>query len=186
MAKPPILALGGIEAGGSKFICGIGTGPADLKTIRIPTTTPEATIAGVVAFFREHADIAAIGIGSFGPVDLRGRITSTPKLAWQNFDLGGAIRKGSRCKGRIRYGCECRGVGRGSLGRRARRFRFPVFDGGNGHRRRRDDSQSGASRLTSSRDGPHPDTSRFLHRYLPRVAVPTTAIASKDSRLVQR
>src|SRR5580704_17398754 len=91
MAKPPILALGGIEAGGSKFICGVGTGPDDLKTIRIPTTTPEATIAAVVAFFREQADIAAIGIGSFGPVDLRGRITSTPKLAWQNFDLGGAI-----------------------------------------------------------------------------------------------
>jgi len=97
MAKPPILALGGIEAGGSKFVCGVGTGPDDLKTIRIPTTTPEETIAAVLAFFREHSDVTAIGIGSFGPVDLRpgsprfGWITSTPKLAWQNFDLASAI-----------------------------------------------------------------------------------------------
>jgi fructokinase len=93
--------LGGIEAGGTKFVCGIGTGPGDLKEIRISTTTPEATISAVLAFFREEATagLRAIGIGSFGPVDIRpgsptyGWITSTPKLGWRKFDLAGAIGK---------------------------------------------------------------------------------------------
>jgi fructokinase len=95
--------FGSIEAGGTKFVCGVGTGPEDLITTAIPNTLPAATIDGAVAFFREHAEIngstelTAIGIGSFGPVDLDplsptfGYITSTPKLAWQNCDLAGAI-----------------------------------------------------------------------------------------------
>ena len=92
--------FGGIEAGGTKFVCGIGTGVEDLKTVRIPTTSPGATAEAAVAFFREQSGccLRAIGIGSFGPVDLHpgsptfGHITSTPKLAWQNYDLAGAIR----------------------------------------------------------------------------------------------
>jgi fructokinase len=91
---------GSIEAGGTKFVCGIGTGPQDLRTAQFPTTTPQETVAQVVQYFREQAGtaLAAIGIGSFGPVDLHpesptfGRITSTPKPGWQNFDLVGAVR----------------------------------------------------------------------------------------------
>ncbi len=84
--------FGGIEAGGTKFICGVGTGPDDLETVRIPTATPEATIREVAAFFLAHAPLRAIGIGSFGPVDLRsGHITTTPKPGWQGFDLAGSI-----------------------------------------------------------------------------------------------
>lgn len=92
--------LGGIEAGGTKFVCGIGTGPADLITTQFPTTTPEATITKAVDWFREHAgpDLEAVGIASFGPVDLDpnspayGSITSTPKAGWQNTAIVGAIR----------------------------------------------------------------------------------------------
>ena len=84
--------LGGIEAGGTKFVCGVGTGPGDLQTIHIPTTSPDATIAAAVEFLGKHAPRAA-GIASFGPVDLAtGHITSTPKAGWRNFDLAGAIR----------------------------------------------------------------------------------------------
>lgn len=92
--------LGAIEAGGTKFVCGVGTGPDDLVTTRIDTTTPEATVGHVLDFLRRHRDVRAVGIGSFGPVDLHpespsfGHITSTPKAGWQNFDLGGAIRRG--------------------------------------------------------------------------------------------
>jgi len=97
----PMSVFGGIEAGGTKFVCGVGTGPEDLQTVRIPTTTPEATVEAAAAFFRERAadGLAAVGIASFGPVDLDagsptfGHITSTPKLAWQNFDLAGAVGK---------------------------------------------------------------------------------------------
>lgn len=51
-----------------------------------------------VAFFRARAPLEAVGIGSFGPADLRpesptfGFITSTPKLAWRNFDFAGTLR----------------------------------------------------------------------------------------------
>jgi fructokinase len=92
--------FGAIEAGGTKFICAIGTGPHDLESVQIPTTTPAATLDAVVDFFRaRRSDLHAIGIASFGPVDLNpdswtyGYITSTPKAGWRNCDIAGAIRK---------------------------------------------------------------------------------------------
>ncbi len=95
--------VGGIEAGGTKFVCAVGTGPDDMRAeARFPTTTPEETVARTVAFFREqekaHGRPAAIGIASFGPLDPNpasptfGYITSTPKPRWANVDLAGAIR----------------------------------------------------------------------------------------------
>jgi fructokinase len=94
--------FGGIEAGGTKFVCAVGTGPGDLhKRTSFPTTTPAATIAQALAFFKQQPEmVAAIGIGAFGPVDPNpasptyGYITSTPKLAWQNTDIRGAIARG--------------------------------------------------------------------------------------------
>jgi fructokinase len=81
--------LGAIEAGGTKFICGVGTGPDDIETIRIPTTTPRETIAATVEFLKRKAP-AAVGIGSFGPVK-DGWIVNTPKPGWSNVDLAGEI-----------------------------------------------------------------------------------------------
>ena len=93
--------LGGIEAGGTKFVCAVGTGPDDIRSeIRFPTTTPEETIGRAIAFFEDQAkqvELAAIGIASFGPVDPNpasptfGYITTTPKPGWANADLAGAI-----------------------------------------------------------------------------------------------
>ena len=95
--------FGAIEAGGTKFVCGIGTGPDDLQTAQFPTSTPEITVASVIEFFQKSkVDLAAIGIGSFGPVDINrnsstyGHITSTPKVGWQNFDLRGTIERALR------------------------------------------------------------------------------------------
>lgn len=87
--------FGAIEAGGTKFVCGVGTGPHDLVTAQIQTSSPSATVAAAVQWIRENAGqpLRAVGIGSFGPVDLQsGRITSTPKLAWRNYDLADAVR----------------------------------------------------------------------------------------------
>jgi fructokinase len=90
--------VGGIEAGGSKFVCAVGSQPDDLHVGEVPTTTPEETIQRTVAFFQDHPPGGAIGIGSFGPIDPNltsptfGYITATPKLAWRNFDFAGAIR----------------------------------------------------------------------------------------------
>ena len=76
-------------------MCGVGTGPDDLQLTIVPTTSPQATIDQIIAFFRDQAgrELSAVGIGSFGPVDLHpesptfGFITSTPKVGWQQYDL---------------------------------------------------------------------------------------------------
>ncbi|MDX6411508.1 MAG: fructokinase [Gaiellaceae bacterium] len=90
--------FGGIETGGSKWMCAVGTGPDDLpSTESFPTTTPEETIGRAIAFFEAAGPVDAIGIGSFGPVDLDpasptwGYITSTPKPGWVNTNVARAI-----------------------------------------------------------------------------------------------
>ena len=96
---------GGIEAGGTKFVCAIGSGPDDLRSVeRFPTTTPAETIARAIDFFHsqaaKHGPIAAVGIAAFGPLDpdpksaRYGYITSTPKPGWRDTDLAGAIQRG--------------------------------------------------------------------------------------------
>jgi fructokinase len=90
--------FGGVEAGGSKFVCAVGTGPEDLRaTTQVPTTAPEETIAACVRFFAAHRPLVALGVASFGPVDLDpssptwGFITTTPKPDWAQVDLAGAF-----------------------------------------------------------------------------------------------
>lgn len=90
---------GGIEAGGTKFVCAVGENPETIHDqIAFATTTPEETIGRAVEFFESFAEeIAAVGIGSFGPVDpdpdspSYGMITTTPKPGWQNVDILGRI-----------------------------------------------------------------------------------------------
>jgi len=90
---------GGIEAGGTKFVCAVGESPETIHDqIEFATTTPEETIGRAVEFFESFIEeIAAVGIGSFGPVDpdpgspSYGMITTTPKPGWQNVDILGRI-----------------------------------------------------------------------------------------------
>ena len=85
------MIFGAIEAGGTKFVCAISDETLKIKErISIPTTTPEETLAEVFNFFDTYP-VDAIGIGSFGPIDVNplsetyGSITSTPKPGWKNF-----------------------------------------------------------------------------------------------------
>ena len=80
---------GGIEAGGTKFVCAVGQAPQAIRASTvIPTTTPTATLNQVIAFFQSYA-IQSLGLATFGPIDLNrdsptyGHILSTPKLAWR-------------------------------------------------------------------------------------------------------
>ncbi|HNT24425.1 MAG TPA: ROK family protein [Anaerolineales bacterium] len=93
----------GLEAGGTKFNCIAATGPNDIRAeARFPTTTPAETLGRVIEFFRrvqaEHGPLAALGIGSFGPVDPNpasptfGYITTTPKPGWAQADIVGPLR----------------------------------------------------------------------------------------------
>ena len=96
--------FGGVEAGGTKFNCIVGTGPDDIvETARFETTGPDETLDAVVDFFVDASaatPLAAIGVGSFGPVDLHpgsrtyGRITATPKPGWSDTDIVGRLRDG--------------------------------------------------------------------------------------------
>ncbi len=99
---------GGIEAGGTKFVCAVGTGPNDMRAeVRFTTTTPEETIGQAVDFFKEQGELTAVGIASFGPLnpDPRsatfGTITTTPKPGWANVNLGGRV---SEALGGIPFG----------------------------------------------------------------------------------
>lgn len=90
---------GALEAGGTKMVCAIGDEKGNiLHRISIPTTTPAETMPKMIEFFRAYS-ILALGIGCFGPIDLDkksptyGYITTTPKLAWQNFDIVGEFEK---------------------------------------------------------------------------------------------
>jgi fructokinase len=92
------MSLGGVEAGGTKWVCAIGDGPDDLgETITFPTTTPAETIARAAEFFMHNGGVDALGIGSFGPLVVRrssptwGRITTTPKPGWRDTELGSAL-----------------------------------------------------------------------------------------------
>ncbi|WP_277631020.1 ROK family protein [Atopococcus tabaci] len=90
--------LGAIEAGGTKFVCAVSDDQLTIQErVTIPTTTPEETMKQVFAFF-DRFEIAAIGVGSFGPIDINtesptyGYITTTPKTAWENFDFLGSLK----------------------------------------------------------------------------------------------
>jgi fructokinase len=91
---------GGIEAGGTKFVCAVaGDDGKLLDETTFSTTTPDQTIGRAIEFLREQGDLAAIGISCFGPVDLTpgsptyGTITTTPKPGWANTDIVGRIRR---------------------------------------------------------------------------------------------
>lgn len=94
--------VGSIEVGGTKSVCAVGSGPEDLRDVRrFPTGAPAATIATAIEYFLEqrqrHGDLKAVGIGSFGPLDLdrssptHGHVSSTPKPGWSGADVAGPI-----------------------------------------------------------------------------------------------
>jgi fructokinase len=96
--SPASKLLAGVELGGTKCVCILGTGPADLRAQeRLPTGDREDTLRQIEAVLErwraEHGNPQALGIASFGPVDLKpgspthGFITSTSKLHWRDTDV---------------------------------------------------------------------------------------------------
>ncbi|MDD2695010.1 MAG: ROK family protein [Anaerolineales bacterium] len=95
--------FGGIEAGGTKFVCMVARSPeAILDERRIPATHPDETLQRAIEFFLPYArlgKLAAVGIAAFGPVDLNpasatfGNITTTPKPGWSHVDLRARVER---------------------------------------------------------------------------------------------
>lgn len=89
---------GGIEAGGTKFVCAVSDEDQTiLDRISIPTTQPEETLAAVFDFFDQYT-LSAMGIGSFGPIGIDeekenyGYILATPKAGWADYDFLGKMK----------------------------------------------------------------------------------------------
>lgn len=104
-SPPPGPLLGGIEAGGTKYVCAVAQHPAEpLMEVRFATREPAETVNEAIAFFREaeakYGAISAMGIGTFGPANIHprspgyGEILRTPKPGWEGFNLVNAIREG--------------------------------------------------------------------------------------------
>jgi fructokinase len=90
---------GCIEAGGTKFIVGVASGPNDIReTIRIDTTTPDETIGAAISWLQQHGPLKSIGIASFGPAELNrearnwGHITATTKPGWSHSSFAARVR----------------------------------------------------------------------------------------------
>jgi fructokinase len=95
------MRYGGIEAGGTKWVCAIAGRPGQLATTgTFPTTTPAETVSAATRFFAANGPVDVVGVGSFGPVDVRrdsptwGWITTTPKPGWGDTDVVAALSSG--------------------------------------------------------------------------------------------
>lgn len=93
------MRIGAVEAGGTKFVCGIGNENGIIEdSISFPTEHPEATLEQAIQYFQDK-QVEAIGVGSFGPIDMNpasstyGYVTTTPKPGWANYDFLGKLKK---------------------------------------------------------------------------------------------
>ncbi|EHB56561.1 MULTISPECIES: ROK family protein [Paenibacillus] len=93
------MRIGAIEAGGTKFLCGVGNELGIMEdVVHFPTEHPDVTLSRVISYFSEK-NVDAIGIGSFGPIDLKpssttyGFVTTTPKQGWGHCDVLGKLKK---------------------------------------------------------------------------------------------
>jgi fructokinase len=106
MTQPRI--FGAVEAGGTKFVVAIADDRGEiLAQERFPTTDPVSTLAATGAFLRQRSRtlgaLAAIGVASFGPVELDkssaqyGFILKTPKPGWSGTDMAGTLAREFSC-----------------------------------------------------------------------------------------
>ena len=94
---PRMARLGSVEGGGTKFVCAVGSSIDEISAVTtVPTTTPDETLGRVIDFLSEHGPLDAVGIATFGPLDLHersatyGRVVGTPKRGWNGADIVGA------------------------------------------------------------------------------------------------
>jgi fructokinase len=96
----PATPFVGVEMGGTKCVCTLGTSAEDIRAqVALPTQDPETTLRSIAAVIDKWSgsfgEPAAIGVASFGPIDLRpdsatyGHMGATPKRGWPNADIAG-------------------------------------------------------------------------------------------------
>lgn len=106
------MLLGGVEAGGTKMICGVAHAPdAPLETVSIPTRGPDETAGAILDYFKSaearFGAVSRLGVASFGPLNLDraspgyGALLKTPKPGWSGFNLSRTLWEGLGCDGAV-------------------------------------------------------------------------------------
>lgn len=118
--------IGGVEAGGTKFMLGLRRGTDTIAQSRVPTTRPDDTMAQVARFFAEasqrHGTIDAVGLATFGPVELDqastlfGCLVDTPKPGWDRYDIRSALATASGAPVAIETDVNAAAFAEGQLG----------------------------------------------------------------------
>lgn len=92
--------FGGVETGGTWIVCALGAGPGGIAAQdRFPTAGPAETLDRIAGFFEARLRPPAIGVGSFGPVDLDprsptwGHVTTTPKPGWAHTSVAPVLQE---------------------------------------------------------------------------------------------
>jgi fructokinase len=100
MTQKSVLHYAGMEAGGTKFVCMVASGPDEVRAqTSFSTTKPEETLGRAVSFFKAHEPFASLGIGTFGPCNLNpaspayGCLSTSIKPGWKQANMLGAFRR---------------------------------------------------------------------------------------------
>jgi fructokinase len=87
--------LGAVETGGTHVRCAWGNEPGDLHDVEeVDTTTPEAAVDAIAAYFERAPAVERVGVAAFGPIEVDrdaagwGALLPTPKQGWGGFALG--------------------------------------------------------------------------------------------------
>lgn len=116
------LPFAGVELGGTKCVCTLAFSPQDIvRQETVPTTTPDETLGALEALLRDWSTdgVAALGINSFGPVDLRmesptfGYITETTKPHWSGTDVARRLANAARAS--VSFDTDVNGAARAEM-----------------------------------------------------------------------
>ena len=131
--------VGAVETGGTKFRAAVVSPDMSIvESASVPTTDPDATLAAVSAFFDRAPPVAALGIASFGPVDLDpgspgyGSVVDTPKPGWSGTPILGQLSEALGVPAAIQTDVEAAAVAEQALGPEPRPRRLAYVTVGTG------------------------------------------------------
>ena len=131
--------LGAVEAGGTKFRCAAVSSDLTIVDSRyVLTSDPDTTLATVAEFFGRFEPVTALGIASFGPVDLDpdspkyGSIMDTPKPGWSGAPILGRLSEALGVPAGIQTDVEAAAVAEQTLGPEPRPQRLAYVTVGTG------------------------------------------------------
>lgn len=115
------MRIGALEAGGTKMVCAVVEDGQVVDRVSLPTRSPAETMPEMIEYFAAR-DIEALGVGSFGPLDLDrnsptwGYITATPKDGWRFYDLAGELQRALKVPVALDTDVNCAALGEARFG----------------------------------------------------------------------